>query len=111
MRRVRLLSDGPYPARFTAACAACSVVLLLTTGMFLRAAPDPGFQPAYAKLPLSFEENRGQAPADVRYLSRTRSGVVLLRPGSFSLDVDGGQTISVRFVGSAGPVHRPVSRS
>ena len=59
--------------------------------MFLRAAPDPGFQPAYAKLPLSFEENRGQAPADVRYLSRTRSGVVLLRPGSFSLDVDGGQ--------------------
>ena len=28
---------------------------------------------------------------------------MLLRPGSFSLDVDGGQTISVRFVGSAGP--------
>jgi hypothetical protein len=103
VRRVRLLSDRPHFARFTAACAACSVVLFLTTGMFLHAAPDPGFQPAYAKLPLSFEENRGQAPADVKYLSRTRSGVVLLRSGSFSLDVDGGQTIAVRFVGGAGP--------
>jgi Beta-propeller repeat len=102
MRRVRLLSYRPYPLRFAAAVAA-SVLLLLTTGRLLRAAPDPAVQPVYAKLPLSFEENRGQAPADVSYLSRTRSGVLLLRPGSFSLDVDGGQTISVRFVGTAGP--------
>jgi hypothetical protein len=102
VRRGRLLSDRPSPALFAAACAASSVILLLTTGAFLRAAPDPAFEPAYAKLPLSFEENRGQAPADVRYLSRTRSGVLLLRPGSFSLDVEGGQTISVRFAGSAG---------
>ena len=101
MRTLRLLSDRPHPARFTAACAACSVVLLLTTGVFGRGAPDPGFQAA--RLPLAFEENRGQAPADVRYLSRTSSGVLLLRPGSFSLDVNGGPTISVHFVGSTGP--------
>jgi Beta-propeller repeat len=102
VRKVRSFTDGPNPARFTAACAACSVVILWATGMLLRAAPDPGFQPSYAKLPLSFEENLGQAPDDVRYLSRTGSGVVLLRPGSLSLEVGGSQTISVRFVGSAG---------
>ena len=89
--------------RFTAAVAACSVLLLSTTGVFLRAAPEPGFQPKYAKLPLSFEENRGQAPTGVRYLSRTRGGVLLLRPDSFSLEADGGRTISMRFVGSSGP--------
>ncbi len=86
---------------FTAACAAFFAVLFLSTGLFLRAAPDPGFQPAYANLPLSFEENRGQAPAGVKYLSRTSGGVVLLRPGSFSLDVNRGRTISMRFVGGA----------
>jgi len=102
VRRVRLLTEGLHLARFTAAGAVSAVVLLLTTGMFLRAAPAPGFQPSYARLPLSFEENRGQAPADVKYLSRTGSGVVLLRSRRFSLAVDGAQTISVRFVGSAG---------
>ena len=83
--------------RFAAAVAACSVLLLSTTGIFLRAAPEPGFQPKYAKLPLSFEENRGQAPADVRYLSRTRGGILLLRPDSFSLEADGGRPIAMRF--------------
>src|SRR5262245_20959019 len=101
IRTVRLLSCRPHRVRLTTAAAACAV-LLLATGMFAHGAGDPGFEPAYAKLPLSFEENRGQAPADVRYLSRTRSGVLLLRPGSFSLDADGGQTISVRFAGGAG---------
>src|SRR5262249_3284208 len=96
--RVRLLSEGPDPARLTAVCAACVVVLIMTTAMFLRAAPHPGVQPAYATLPLSFEENRGQAPGDVRYLSRTGSGIVSLRSGGFSLEVDGGHDISVRFV-------------
>jgi hypothetical protein len=89
--------------RFIVASAASSVVLLVMTGILLRAAPDPGFEPAYARLPLSFEENRGQAPADIRYLARTGSGVLLLRPGSFSFDGGGGPTISVRFAGSAGP--------
>ena len=50
--------DRPHPA--LAACAACSVVLLLTTALSLRAAQDPGFQPSDATLPLSFEESRGQ---------------------------------------------------
>src|SRR5215471_6258706 len=99
VRRLRLPFDRSYPARIMAVCAAWSVVLVLTTGTFLRAAPDPGFQPASAKPALSFEENRGQAPPEVRYLSRTRSGVALLRPEGFSLDLEGGKTISVRFVG------------
>src|SRR5262245_8961951 len=102
IRTVRLLSYRLHRVRLAAAAAACAV-LLLATGIVLHGARDPGFQPVYAKLPLSFEENRGQAPADVRYLSHSRSGVLHLRPGSFSLDVDGGQTISVRFAGNAGP--------
>jgi hypothetical protein len=110
VKRVRLGSDRPYPARFLAAGAACSVVLFLTTGMFLPAAPDPSLQAAYARLPLSFEENRGQAPADVGYLSRTSSGVLFLRPGSFSLDANGRTTPCVS-PAAPGPVHRPVSRS
>src|SRR5262249_14739950 len=103
IRTVRLPSDRPHPVRLTATAAACALLLVMMTEMILHGARDPGFQPVYAKLPLSFEENRGQAPADVRYLSRSRSGVLHLRPGSFSLDVDGGQTISVRFAGNAGP--------
>ena len=77
-------------------------VLLLAMSMLLRAAPDPGHRPSYAALPLSFEENRGQASADVRYVSRTGSGVVLLRPGRVSLEMDGRRTLSVRFVGGGG---------
>jgi len=70
---------------------------LLTTAMLLPAAA--AVEASYGKLPLAFEENRGQAPAGVSYLSRTRSGVVLLRPGSIALEADGGKTIAMRFVG------------
>ena len=51
---------------------------------------------------LAFEENRGQAPAGVSYLSRTGNGVVLLRPASVALKSDTGKTITMRFVGAAG---------
>jgi hypothetical protein len=68
--------------------------------MLLHAAPDQELLPSYGKLPLAFEENRGQAPAGVSYLSRTRSGVVFLRPGSVALESDGGKTIAMRFVGA-----------
>ena len=85
--------------------AACLLVLV-TTGLLLRAAPDSGPQPSYALLPLRFEENRGQAPAGVSYLAHTRSGVVLLRRGGMSLEMDGGRTISVRFAGRRGRAGR-----
>src|SRR5213594_1441122 len=74
-----------------------SIVLLLTMAMFLHAAPRQELVPSYGKLPLAFEENRGQAPAGVSYLSRTQSGVVLLRPGSIALESDTGRTIAMRF--------------
>ena len=79
------------------------VVLLVATAMFLHAATDQKLLPSYGKLPLAFEENRGQAPADVNYLSRTRSGVVLLRPGSVALESDEGKTITMRFLGVGAP--------
>jgi hypothetical protein len=80
-----------------------SVVLLFTTAMFLHAAPDQELRASYGKLPLAFEENHGQAPAGVSFLSRTRSGIVLLRPGSVALESDEGKTIAMRFVGAGVP--------
>ena len=77
------------------------VILLLAAALFLHAAPDQRLQLSYGKLPLAFEENRGQAPAGVSYLSRTQGGVVLLRPGSIALESDEGKTIAMRFVGAA----------
>jgi hypothetical protein len=79
------------------------VVLLFTTAMFLHAAPDQELRASYGKLPLAFEENHGQAPAGVSFLSRTRSGIVLLRPGSVALESDEGKTIAMRFVGAGVP--------
>jgi len=76
------------------------IVLLLTAAMLLHAAPDQELLPSYGKLPLAFEENRGQAPAGVSYLSRTRSGVVFLRPGSVALESDGGKRSPCVFVGA-----------
>ena len=102
MRTLISFAASPCPSRSTVARIACAVVLFLTAGTFLRATADPGFQPASATLPLSFEENRGQAPADVKYVSRTASGVVLLRAEGFSLNVDGRRPVSLRFVGGAG---------
>ena len=61
---------------------ACSVVPPLTRGMSL-AAPDPGFQPAYAKLP---------------------------RPATFSLAADAGHIIPC-VSAAPGPVRRWLSRS
>ena len=77
-----------------------SVFLLLMMAAFLHAHPNQRLVPSYEKLPLAFEENRGQAPAGVSYVSRTRNGVVLLRPGSVALELDGGKTIAMRFVGA-----------
>ena len=78
-------------------------LLLLTTAIFVRAASRQDLPPNNSKLPLAFEENRGQAPSGVRYLVRTRSGVILFRPGIVALEVDGGKSIGMRFVDGAVP--------
>jgi hypothetical protein len=72
--------------------------------MFSHAATDQGLQTSYGKLPLAFEENRGQAPAGVRYLCRTRGGVVFLRPGSVALESGESKRITMRFVGATSSV-------
>ena len=67
----------------------------LLTSVLLHAAPNEKVLSSYGKLPLAFEENRGQAPVGVSYLARTRSGVVLLRPESMALDLDTGRSITM----------------
>src|SRR4029079_17853790 len=49
------------------------------------------------------EENRGQAPTGVNFLSRTPSGVVLLGAAGVALESDGGRTISMCCVGARAP--------
>jgi hypothetical protein len=73
---------------------------------YLCATGDPRIIPSYGRLPLNFEINRGQAPAGVIYLSRTRSGTVYLRPASVALEAKDGGSITMRFVG-ARPGARP----
>ncbi|HEY7388336.1 MAG TPA: SBBP repeat-containing protein, partial [Bryobacteraceae bacterium] len=79
---------------FPAAFLAIAVPFLLT-------AANPAISASYGKLPLSFEENRGQAPSGVSYLSRIERGAVYLRRGSVALESGGATTIAMRFVGAA----------
>src|ERR1035438_7707328 len=44
----------------------------------------------YAKLPLSFEENRGQAGAQVKFLSHGKDYSILLTPGEVALNLQSG---------------------
>jgi hypothetical protein len=53
---------GWLPLRETGKPIRSILLLLLTTAMFLSAAPDQGALVTYGNLPLAFEENRGQAP-------------------------------------------------
>jgi hypothetical protein len=91
--------EGKYQMTGKTNCLAAAV--LLATAPALRSATHPGLVKSYGKVPLSFEENRGQAAAGVRYLSRTHGGTVLLRSGSAALQSAAGETITMRFVGSA----------
>jgi hypothetical protein len=78
-----------------------AAVLVFATATLLPSAPNQSIQPSYGKLPLAFEENRGQAPAGVNYLSHTRSGLVMLRPGGIQLEPKDGRAITMRFGGAA----------
>ena len=58
----------------------------------------------YAKLPLSFEENRGQADAQVKFLSHGKDYSILLTGGVVSLNLQSGakqpSTIGMSFPGA-----------
>ena len=81
-------------------CLPSAAVLFIATAILVPAALNPNFQPTYSKMPLAFEQNRGQAPAGVSYLSHTRSGLVTLRPSRIQLEHQGGKPIAMRFAGS-----------
>jgi len=55
---------------------------------------------AASPLPLHFEPNRGQAPAEARYLARVRNATVSLTEGGIFVDGPGGRT-AIRCEGSA----------
>jgi hypothetical protein len=76
------------------------VAFLLITAMSSYAATERSVVALDSTLPLAFEENRGQAPAGVSYISRSRSGTVLLGPGSIGLKLGEDKTIAMHFVGA-----------
>src|SRR5437016_4366591 len=66
----------------------CWVMLLLAAALSAATAPDAGrnetrsrLVKAYGRLPLSFEENHGQADSRVKFLSRGSGYSLSLTPG------------------------------
>jgi hypothetical protein len=93
--------DGLRRRRLQIACQHVAVLAFLwAASLFPQSAPAQSLLPSYGNLPLAFEENRGHAPTGVNYISRSRSGVVLLRPGSVTLESGEGKTIAMRFLGA-----------
>jgi hypothetical protein len=70
------------------------VRLLLLAILMVSAAPCAATSPAHAALPLVFEENRGQAPPEVRFVGRGRGYDVLL----------GDRAATILLAGSATPI-------
>src|SRR5438067_5256719 len=80
-----------------------AVILLLLTAASVEASPPTARLPpspaqppskaqldeAYGRLPLHFEENRGQADSTVRFIAHTAAGRVLLTSTGFVLALDG----------------------
>ena len=66
--------------------------------------PDPATQArayeAYGKLPLGFEPNRGQAPAEVQYLSRSSGYSLYLTPNEVVLSLRGSDRMRMRLIGA-----------
>ena len=58
---------------------------------------------AYGRLPLHFEENRGQADASARFVARTGGGRVFLGADGLDLAVDG-PPVRLSFAGAAAPL-------
>src|SRR6516164_9510471 len=59
-------------------------VLFLAASILLSAAVPQAPALVHSDPPLAFEENHGQAPAGVNYLSRVRCGTVLFRAASIA---------------------------
>lgn len=74
-----------------------------------NSAPRPGLPsavglaPAYGKLPLSFEPNRGQTDSTVQFLSRGNGYTLFLRPGEAILNLNAGR--------NSAALPKPVDRS
>ncbi|NJN98755.1 MAG: hypothetical protein HC875_34020 [Anaerolineales bacterium] len=62
-----------------------AVLLLSLTGAAPAAADNPDPALAYPRLPLSFEANRGQAPAAVKFISRRPGYTLFLTESGFTL--------------------------
>lgn len=56
-----------------------------------------------AALPITFEENRGQAPAEVAFLARTSGGHLFLTREGAVIAVPDGHTLRIRLAGSKNP--------
>src|SRR5512140_1656383 len=66
--------------RWSAVCYCAGPALAALS--LLTAAPGPASVGKYEEVPLSFEPNRGQAPADVRFLARGPGYAVGLSAGA-----------------------------
>jgi len=62
--------------------------------------PDERIRATLARLPLHFEENRGQAGSEVKFLARGAGGSVLLGPTEAVLAGQGTPAVRMKFVGA-----------
>src|SRR5437660_6308265 len=86
-----------------AACARPVPSSMLTPPTVDMAAPGPAtasIEQAYGRLPLHFEENRGQADSGVLFIAHTATESVLLTSSGLTLAVDGAP-VRLSFAGAA----------
>jgi hypothetical protein len=67
------------------------------------ASPPARLGAAYGRLPLHFEENRGQLPDEIRFAARTSTGRIDLAPGGFVLSLDAAP-VRLSFAGATSAV-------
>src|SRR4051794_37887360 len=79
------------------------IVLLLVTVSILPAQTASNQNPAPPSInaPLAFEANRGQTAPEVKYLARSREGVVFLTPGGFTVALPRTGSFRMLFSGMA----------
>src|SRR5690349_9603848 len=85
MGRIRTIFR-PLHVLLATACVAGTALPAVADG---RQQPDPRGNEAFARLPLAFEVNRGQADSRVRFLSRNRGYTMFLTPDGATLSLNG----------------------
>jgi hypothetical protein len=81
--------------------SACARLHALEAAQATSPASSPArLEAAYGRLPLHFEENRGQLPDDVRFAARTSTGRIDLAPGGLLLRLDAAP-VRLSFAGTA----------